>query len=130
MPVAALLTLAALALAPVPAPPPVPASAPGAEAPDDPAALEQFLDRTVIAALIVHDVPGAVVAVVRGDRVLLVKGYGLADLGSRRPMSGEGTVVRVGSLSKPVTASVVVDLIGRGLLDPDADVNMYLGRAK
>lgn len=74
------------------------------------------------------EVPGAVVAVVSEGKVLLLKGYGLADAETRRPVDAQRTVFHVASISKPVTASALLRLAERGELDLDADVNRYLRR--
>ena len=49
------------------------------------------------------EVRGAVVAVVRGGRVVLAKGYGYEDEAGT-PVTPDRTVFRVGSVSKIVTA--------------------------
>jgi CubicO group peptidase (beta-lactamase class C family) len=69
--------------------------------------------------------PGAVVAVVQGGRVLLTRGYGLADLETRKPARPD-TVFRVGSVSKPVTATAVMQLVEAGRVDVGAPVSSYV----
>jgi CubicO group peptidase (beta-lactamase class C family) len=69
--------------------------------------------------------PGAVVAVVKDDRVVLVKGYGYADLATHEPV-GPDTVFRIGSVSKPFTASALMQLVEQGHVDLHAPVNRYL----
>ena len=93
---------------------------------DEGAALEAFMDSVIGIELREYGVPGMVVTVVRGGRVVLAKGYGFADLRTRRPMSAEGTVVRVGSVSKPVTALAALQLVQAGRIDLDARVSAYL----
>ena len=68
---------------------------------------------------------GAAVAIVQGDRVLLSKGYGVADLATRARATDE-TVFRVGSLSKPFTATAIMQLVESGRLKLDAPVDRYL----
>jgi CubicO group peptidase (beta-lactamase class C family) len=74
-------------------------------------------------------IPGAVVVVVEGGRVIFSKGYGVADVGSGRPISPQ-TVVRVASLSKLITTTAVLQLVDRGALDLRQDVNHYLSSFK
>jgi CubicO group peptidase (beta-lactamase class C family) len=69
--------------------------------------------------------PGAAVAVVEGSRVLLVRGYGFANL-ERRVAATGATVFRVGSLSKPVTATAVMQLVEAGRVDPRHPVSEYV----
>ena len=95
---------------------------------DEQRRVEEVVDAAVDSAMREFDVPGAVVAVVKGGRLLLAKGYGFADLETRRRVLAGGTVFRVGSLSNPVTATAVMQLVEQGRLDPAADVNRYLRR--
>jgi CubicO group peptidase (beta-lactamase class C family) len=105
------------------------AAAAGAEpapGPRDPRATEAFFDGAVPALLEAFHVPGLVLSVVRDGELLLAKGYGLADLATRRPMHPERTIVRVASISKLVTATAAMQLVAEGKLDLHADVNRYL----
>jgi CubicO group peptidase (beta-lactamase class C family) len=92
----------------------------------DSVAMEAFMDSVIGIEIREYGVPGLVVTVVRDGRVVLRKGYGLADRPSRRPMSADGTVMRVGSVSKPVTALAVLQLAEAGRIDLDAPVERYL----
>lgn len=100
-----------------------------AHAPIDAARLREHLDRAVPAALATTGAPGAVVAVVQGDRVLVADGWGLADIDSGREMSGD-TVVRIASLSKTFTATCVAKLEAEGRLDLDAPIDEVLVSAR
>lgn len=90
------------------------------------ASLEAFIDSVAGVEIREYGVPGMVVAVVRDGRVVHLKGYGYADLRTRRPMSHDGTVMRVGSVAKPVTALAALQLAEAGRLDLDARVDAYL----
>jgi CubicO group peptidase (beta-lactamase class C family) len=48
-----------------------------------------------------------VVLIARGDDIVLERGYGYADFENRTPMRAE-SILRIGSLTKPVTASAVL----------------------
>ncbi|RIJ17319.1 class A beta-lactamase-related serine hydrolase, partial [Clavibacter michiganensis subsp. insidiosus] len=62
--------------------------------------------------------------------VLTSRGYGLADTGTEsgtaRPVDPDDTLYRVGSVSKVVSATAVMQLVEEGRLDLDADVQQYL----
>src|SRR5882762_6243421 len=88
--------------------------------------LEAFLDGLVPAQLEREDVAGAVVAVVKDGRVLFAKGYGFADVATRKPISPSDTLFRPGSISKLFTWTSVMQLVEQGKLDLDRDVNDYL----
>jgi len=135
----ALIGLAAIAAVPLAAQGPVPApAAKTSEAPPLPATksteapaltatdLEAFLDGFMPYALERARIPGAVVVVVRGDGVVLEKGYGYADVAARKPVSPETTLFRPGSVSKLFTWTAVMQQVEAGKLDLDKDVNAYL----
>ena len=88
--------------------------------------LERFLDSLLVAQMDTLHIPGLVISVVQGEDVLLKKGYGLADLETKRPMSPDETVVRIGSISKVFVATAVMQLVDQGKLDLDDDVNQHL----
>jgi len=90
-----------------------------------PAEVAALLDSVVPAAMRAEHIPGAVVSVVSDGRVVFAKGYGLAQLDPPRAMT-ESTIVRIGSISKVMTAVAVAQLADRGRIRLDADVNQYL----
>lgn len=71
-------------------------------------------------------IPGATVAVVEGDDLLLAKGYGHADARSETPVRANETAFRIGSVCKLVTWTAVMQGVEDGILALDADVNTYL----
>lgn len=88
--------------------------------------LEAWLDGFFPYALTRGDVAGAVVVVVKGDQVLLQKGYGYADVAKRTRVDPERTLFRPGSVGKLFTWTAVMQLVEQGKLDLDRDVNAYL----
>jgi CubicO group peptidase (beta-lactamase class C family) len=107
-----------------PARPPLVAAGPARElAAGD---LEAFLDGLIPQQLNVNDIAGAVVCVVKDGQVLLAKGYGFADMERRVPVSPDATLFRVGSISKLVTWTTVMQLVEQGRVDLGTDVNTYL----
>ncbi len=88
--------------------------------------LEAVVD-DVMAKRIGTTTPGAAVAIVSGDRPVLTKGYGAADVDADVPVRADETVFRVGSVGKLATYTAVMQGVERGVLDLDADVNSYLG---
>ena len=88
--------------------------------------VEAWLDGYMPYALQSGDVAGAVVVVVKDGQVLAQKGYGYADLKTRKPVDPELTLFRPGSISKLFTWTAVMQQVEQGKLDLDADVNGYL----
>ena len=87
---------------------------------------EAWLDGFLPYALANGDIAGAVVVVVKDGSILLQKGYGYADLETRAPVDPDATLFRPGSVSKLFTWTAVMQLVGQGKLDLDADVDTYL----
>lgn len=73
-----------------------------------------------------EQIPGAVLAIVKDDKVILLRGYGLADLEHQILASPQETFFRVGSVSKLFTTTAAMQLVEENKLDLDADVNRYL----
>ncbi|ALD12036.1 serine hydrolase domain-containing protein [Clavibacter capsici] len=92
--------------------------------------VDAWLDGAVGSALPTTGIPGAAVSVVADGQVLTTRGYGLADTGTEgtpaRPVDPDRTLFRVGSVSKVVSATAVMQLVEEGRLDLDADVQQYL----
>jgi serine beta-lactamase-like protein LACTB, mitochondrial len=70
-------------------------------------------------------IPGMTVAVVTGDQVRWTAGFGLADVENAVPARQE-TAYRIASLSKPITATAVLQLAEKRHLDLDAPVQRYV----
>jgi CubicO group peptidase (beta-lactamase class C family) len=88
--------------------------------------LEPFFDGVVPLQLERSDIAGASVLVMQNGQVLLQKGYGYADLKSKKPVDPATTIFRLASISKLFTWISVMQLEEKGKLDLDADVNQYL----
>ncbi len=89
------------------------------------AALIRRIDAVVEAQLEAFNLPGAAVAVVHRGEVLHSRGYGFADIEAGRRFDSR-TVFRTASVSKPFTAIAVMQLVERGKIDLDENVNAYL----
>jgi CubicO group peptidase (beta-lactamase class C family) len=89
-----------------------------------PASLDR-VDRFIRAELARQRIPGISVAVLRGDSVLLAKGYGFANLEPRLPAT-DSTLFTVGSLTKQFTAAAIVLLSQQGRLQLEDRITRYL----
>ncbi|MDU9415898.1 serine hydrolase domain-containing protein [Pseudomonas sp. zfem005] len=72
-----------------------------------------------------HDIPGLALALVDDQQVIWARGFGYADR-ERRIAASEYTAFRIGSLSKPITASLAMQLRERGALDLDTPLQSSL----
>ena len=91
-------------------------------------AAERFAEEIFPALADSFEVPGAVLAVVGRAGTLALEGYGYANLTTKRPVDPERTLFRVGSVSKPVTATAILQLWERAAFDLQTDINHYLDR--
>ena len=107
---ALLLALAAVAVAAPPA--------------DPKAALSGF-DAWIDAERGKWNVPAVAVAVVKGDEVLLAKGYGLRDREQKIPATGK-TVFAIGSCTKAFTTFVMGTLVDEGKLEWQKPVRTWM----
>ena len=71
------------------------------------------------------DSPGCAVAIVADGRTVFAKGYGLADLGTRRPITPD-TAFNIASMTKQFTGMAIALLIADGKLAESDDVRKYL----
>lgn len=102
------------------------AQAPSATAASAPtvAELRAFLDRRVPELLAEHGVPGAAVAAVLPGGTI-AQGYGTADLASGAEVTGR-TPFAMGSVTKLLTWTAVMQQVEGGRLSLDDDVNRHL----
>ena len=68
------------------------------------------------------EIPGLAVARLESGRPVLLRGLGVTDTATMRPIT-PGTLFQAASISKPVTAWGVMRLVEEGLVDLDADVH-------
>jgi CubicO group peptidase (beta-lactamase class C family) len=83
------------------------------------------LDSIVNQTARAYDIPGVSVAIVRGAGVIYQRSVGVANLETRPPVDSH-TVFRMGSISKVFTATAVMQLQERGLVDLDTPIRAYL----
>jgi D-alanyl-D-alanine carboxypeptidase len=85
----------------------------------------QRVDSFVTAELARQRIPGMSVAVLRGDSVLLSRGYGLANQEQQVPAS-DSTLYAIGSVTKQFTAAAIVLLSQQGRFRLDDPIIRYL----
>lgn len=95
-----------------------PASLPAAD-------VESFADSFFARYLSDFPDPSLAVAVVAGDSVLFLKGYGTED--GRRPVDPSSTVFNIASISKLVLATAAMQLVEQGAVSLDEDIEPRLG---
>jgi CubicO group peptidase (beta-lactamase class C family) len=83
------------------------------------------IDGFVRSELARQQIPGMSVAVLRGDSIVLARGYGYANVEHHVPAT-DSTVYEVGSVSKQFTAAAVVMLSEQGRLSLDDPIVRFL----
>ncbi|MFT6271074.1 MAG: CubicO group peptidase (beta-lactamase class C family) [Alphaproteobacteria bacterium] len=92
--------------------------------------VEAFVDKLVNKEIAKHSVPGVTVSIVKDGEIVLLKGYGFADLGKQLQVNPKTSMFKVGSITKTMTALAVMQLVEQGELALDTDVNKYLSAFK
>jgi CubicO group peptidase (beta-lactamase class C family) len=87
--------------------------------------LARIVDSAMTQGMARESIPGAAFILVENGRVVLAKGYGKADTAGRA-WSPEATIFPIASITKVFTATAAMQLVDRGQIDLDADVNRYL----
>jgi CubicO group peptidase (beta-lactamase class C family) len=95
--------------------------APKSSAPQSIAELDAYIAKEVQAA----QYPGFSLAIVVNDKMVWSKGYGVSNLTTRAPVTAD-TPFMLGSVSKVVTGTALMQLLEAGKIDLDADINTYL----
>jgi len=93
------------------------------------AAQFQKVRASIERTMVEHDMPSVAVAVAKDGEIIWEAGFGWADRERRLPAT-EHTMYSLASISKPITATGLMVLVERGLIDLDRPINDYLGDAK
>lgn len=70
-------------------------------------------------------VPGAAIAIIQDDRVVIAKGYGLRDVKSRQPVTAN-TLFAIGSTTKAFTTAAMAILVDEGKMNWDDRVQQHI----
>lgn len=84
------------------------------------------LDTLVPSLMKRYEVPGAALAIVRGNTVVALKGFGLARVRDNRWVDSARTMFRLGSLGKLFVATAVMQQLQPFYKELDLDVNRFL----
>lgn len=85
------------------------------------AALEALLDQ----GMAEYHIPGLALGVVKDGQLVYARGFGIAELGSDRPVTPQ-SVFLLSSIAKTVTSTAVMQLVEQGKISLDAPVTDYL----
>ena len=76
-----------------------------------------------------QDLPSVAVAVAQDGKILWEEAWGFANIEKRIPATPQ-TMYSLASTTKPITATALMILVERGLVDLDRPANLYLGEGK
>lgn len=85
----------------------------------------QGFDEYVAKAVNDWEVPGLAIAVVKDDKIVFAKGYGVRELGKSAPVT-DRTLFAIGSTTKAFTAAALAMLVDEGKLKWDDSPTKYL----
>ena len=100
-------------------------AAPAPAVQPSPYAEAQSNARKIAAELIARGIPGLAVAVAIHGKLAYAEGFGYADLEQRVP-ARPTTKFRIGSISKPLTATALMQLVEQGKIDLDTPIQKYV----
>ena len=84
----------------------------------------EAIDEYITSRMRSDRIPGVALAIVKGDQIVYLKGYGRADQ-SGRPVTPQ-TPFLIGSITKTFTALAVMQLVEAGRVELDAPVQYYI----
>ena len=87
--------------------------------------IESVIDSIVQKSMAANFAPGLSMVVIKDGDILLVKGYGTANVDTLVQVNAD-TLFGAGSLSKSVTAVAIMRLVEQGLVDLDLPVTQYI----
>lgn len=87
--------------------------------------LIEDLEKAVPELMVKAEIPGLSIAVIKGGKIIWYKGFGVRNLKTGKSVSNN-TVFEAASLSKPVFAYAVMQIMDEGVLDLDTPLIKYL----
>lgn len=82
-------------------------------------------ERVALDELKTTSTPGAVIVIVSGDHVVFAKGFGVANIETGDPVSPD-SIFRIGSLTKPFTATVLNQLVDQQKIKLNEPLGTYV----
>jgi CubicO group peptidase (beta-lactamase class C family) len=93
----------------------------GASGPSTGGGIDQFITSTMQE----HNIPGLAALVIKGNQVVMAKGYGVADKSKGTPVTPD-TDFLISSCSKTIGAVTLMQLYDQGKFNLATDINTYL----
>ena len=87
------------------------------------------IKQTIIEKIDTGDIPSLSVAVMESGKIVWMESFGFADKENKIEAT-PNTLYTIASISKPITATGIMNLVENGRLDLDADITTYLNGTK
>lgn len=71
-------------------------------------------------------VPGLSITVLQEGNAIFQKGYGYADLETKKPVDPKKTIFRIASVSKPIAATALAYMVSENIIDLDTSFHQYV----
>ncbi|MEL6918050.1 MAG: serine hydrolase domain-containing protein [Bacteroidota bacterium] len=71
-------------------------------------------------------VPGLAITLLKNGNTIFQKGYGYADWDVKKPVDPRRTIFRIASVSKPIAATALANMVSDGLMDLDTSFYHYV----
>ena len=88
--------------------------------------MEAFFDGLMGGHLEANHIAGATISIVRDGKVFFAKGYGHVNKKSKEPVDPDKSLFYIGSVSKLITWTALMQLEEKGKINLEEDVNTYL----
>lgn len=85
-----------------------------------------MLEKQINEQMVSQSIPGFSMAIVQGQEVVYSKGFGVTNKEEGGIPVTANTLFRIGSLSKPLTATAIMVLVDRGILNLDIPIKEYV----
>ncbi|MEG0255933.1 serine hydrolase domain-containing protein [Vagococcus sp.] len=90
----------------------------------------EFVDKEMTRNVEKFHIPGAVISVVKDEKLIYSNGYGMANIKEKQKADANNSMFRIASTTKLFTWTAVMQLVEQGKIDLDTDINTYLKEVK
>src|SRR5258708_6827617 len=84
------------------------------------------LDEFMRSFISTHEVPGAALAITKSGKLVYARGIGYSDIDAQTPVQPD-SLFRIASVTKPFTATAILQLVERGKIKLDTKAFEFLG---
>jgi CubicO group peptidase (beta-lactamase class C family) len=88
--------------------------------------IDEEVDKYILKIMEKKHFPGLSACIIKQNKITWSKGYGWANIKKKIPMSPDETIQNIGSISKTVTATAIMQLWEQGKFKLDGNVNDFL----